>query len=471
MIIANILSGPAFDRIDGPKEIAIEGDRIRVSGTDAPSATLLATPALVNAHDHGYGIATLACGAPDDALECWIPGLANRPQTDPELEAKVAFGRMALSGIGTTVHCHNSLRRDRIADEARAAATAAEAVGMRVAFSCPITDRNPHVYGDPSPLAGLGYPPELLEAADVGPSGAEQIDNALAVRDAHQTDRFNVQLGPIGPQWCAFSTLETIAEISARENMRVHMHLLETERQRQWLDQEWPEGPIRRLDAIGLLSPRLTIAHGVWLRPDECELLAERGVTVAVNTSSNLRLRSGIAPVAAFIEHGLAFAVGLDGAAFDDDQDVFREWRLLGRLHSGMALTNQMPPARILKAAFADGFHVFDGQTDYGTLQPGSLADLLVLDLEPIIADRLNNGTSLLDLAFARLERRHVKQLIVAGEDVVCDGKLVGFDFDAANVELIAQARSSGGDDAVAKSEARREAIRRYYRDGRHMRT
>src|SRR5256885_433267 len=90
-----------------------------------------------------------------------------------------------------------------------------------------------------------------------------------------------------------------------------------------------PGGLIRRLDEMGLLSERLTVAHGVWLRPDECELLAARGVTVSVNTSSNLRLGSGLGPVALFKSKRLAWAMGLDGMAFDDDEDAMRELRLL----------------------------------------------------------------------------------------------------------------------------------------------
>lgn len=469
--VRHTLSGPDFDRVGGPAVIEMADGRLAVSPADPQAGERLAMPAPVNAHDHGYGIPTLACGAPDDALECWIPGLANRPDTDPELEARVAFARMALSGIGTTVHCHNSLRRDRLADEACAVRRAADAVGIRVAFSCPVADRNPHVYGDPAPLAGYGYPPELLQPA-AGPTGAEQVAAALAIRADLQSEMFNVQLGPIGPQWCAPETLEAVASASADHDMRVHMHLLETERQRQWLDRTWPEGPVRRLDALGLLSPRLTVAHGVWLRPEECALLAERGVTVAVNTSSNLRLRSGIAPVARFAAAGLGFALGLDGGAFDDDQDIFREWRLFRRLQSGMGLDDGMPPARLLRAAFTDGFRVFDGRTDYGAIRTGAPADVAVLDLESIVCDRLGEETPLLELVLARLGRAAVGHLFVAGRHVVADGRLTGFDAEAAFADLVAQARSAKAraDGPGAAIASGREAIRRYYRDGCHLR-
>ena len=89
----------------------------------------LVLPSPVNAHDHGYGIRTLDFGAVDDALEVWIPGLRLRPRTDPYLEALVAFGRLAKTGIGATMHCHNSLNVDRLVDEAKEVMRAAGDIG------------------------------------------------------------------------------------------------------------------------------------------------------------------------------------------------------------------------------------------------------------------------------------------------------------------------------------------------------
>ena len=107
----------------------------------------IALPAMVNAHDHGYGVRPPALGGADDALECWIASFS-RATIEPRLEAAVAFGRMALAGIGATVHCHNSLVADCLESEAAEVARAAADVGIRVAFSCPVRDRNPWVYGD-----------------------------------------------------------------------------------------------------------------------------------------------------------------------------------------------------------------------------------------------------------------------------------------------------------------------------------
>ena len=100
-------------------------------------------------------------------------------------------------------------------------------------------------------------------------------------------------------QWCS---LAAIAE--TRAHRPPHPCTCSRRYQRAWADQNLPGGIVRHLDAIGLLSPRLSLAHCVWARPDELELLAERGVTIALNTSSNLVLRSGLAPPAALVAKG-----------------------------------------------------------------------------------------------------------------------------------------------------------------------
>ena len=91
----------------------------------------------------------------------------------------------------------------------------------------------------------------------------------------------------------------------------------------------------------------MTVAHGVHLTDAECALMVERGVTVAVNTSCNPRLRSGVAPVARFMHHGLRFGFGLDGCAHDEDHDWFRDLRLAWRLHNATGLEQALAPARL----------------------------------------------------------------------------------------------------------------------------
>ena len=432
----------------------------------------IALPAMVNAHDHGYGIRPPALGGSDDALEWWIASFS-RATIEPRLEAAVAFGRMALAGIGATVHCHNSLVADSLESEAAGVALAAADVGIRIAFSCPVRDRNPWVYGDQRAL--LPYlPPNdraRMEApiADSGPA-LHLVEQVEAVAASHETELFQVQYGPIGPQWCHDATLERIAEASATNDRRVHMHLLESRRQREWLDATYPQGIVRFLDDIGLLSSRLTLAHGVHLTDEECALLAERGVTMAVNTSSNLRLRSGVAPVARFMQHELRFGLGLDGCAHDDDQDYFRDLRLAWRLHNGAGLGLAFPPGRLFDAACRDGFRCIDGSDDYGEIAPGARADLVVLDYAGMREDFLISDEDELDVVLMRATSRNVRGLLVAGREVVSNSALTGLDLEDAERELIERARTTAAADSgqTARHRRRRDAVRAYYADRSH---
>ena len=280
-----------------------------------------------------------------------------------------------------------------------------------------------------------------------------------------------MQYGPIGPQWCRDATLERIAEASAANDRRVHMHLLESRRQREWLDATYPQGIVRFLDDIGLLSPRLTVAHGVHLTDEECALMAERGVTVAVNTSCNLRMRSGVAPVGRFMHHGLAFGFGLDGCAHDDDQDYFRDLRLAWRLHNGTGLDQALPPARLFDAAHRHGFRCIDGSDDYGAIVPGARADLVVLDYAAMTEDFLTPEQDEVDIVLARATSRHVRDVLVAGRRVVGDGVLVGLDLPDAEREFMDRARRFASLDAVqaACHRRRREGVRAYYAGGSHL--
>ena len=105
-----------------------------------------------NAHDHGRGLRTLAFGAVDDALECWLLTLSREPKVSAYPRAAVAFARMAEGGVANTNHSHTPQNPGAIVEECAEVSRAARDVGIRVAFAAPFSDRNPIVYGDPAPL-------------------------------------------------------------------------------------------------------------------------------------------------------------------------------------------------------------------------------------------------------------------------------------------------------------------------------
>lgn len=443
------------ERFDGAVRLPIAAE-----GSLAIGPGNLVMPSPVNAHDHGYGIRTLDFGAVDDALEVWIPGMRLRPRTDAHLEAVVAFARLAQTGVGATMHCHNSLNINRLGDEAAAVIRAAGDVGIRLGLSCPLLDFDPWAYGGgPEKLKPLLSEDDWQALSPSIPAYApitEQIAAIDAVAAANSNPMVNVQYGPIGPQWCSNAMLEAIAEASAANNRRIHMHLLESPRQRQWLDRRFPQGVVRYLDEIGFLSPRLAVAHGVQLRPAECELLAERDVQLVSNPSANLRLRSGVAPISLVAEKGPALAIGLDGSGFDDDQDLWREMRLIHLLHGGHELTRRFTAGQIFDAAIHIGASV---------LNAPAAQDFVVIDYDALTADSLFDDIDETEVLLTRMASAHAKGLFVDGREVMRYGRLTTIDFDGARRELREQAKAD-----LPRLRRERQlagslsmAIRRYY--------
>jgi cytosine/adenosine deaminase-related metal-dependent hydrolase len=255
------------------------------------------------------------------------------------------------------------------------------------------------------------------------------------------------QYGPAGVQWCSQPLLEAVAEGSRAHGRPVHMHLLETRYQREWADHNYPQGMVKYLDELGLLSPRLTLAHCTWARSDELSLLAERGVTIAVNTSSNLGLKSGIAPLAEMLRLGCRVAMGLDGSAIDEDDDALREMRLAYALHRGWGFETQVTRAQLWEFAAQNGRRSVCGVgadvPSAGRLVPGAPADLLVLNWEALDNDALFPDIDPLDLLLARGTGASIEDVFIGGRQVVSQGRLTTLDEPALCAELLAQVRSA----------------------------
>lgn len=438
------------------RKILIDGGLIVAVDSAAPGAVepLFALPALVNAHDHGRPVRSSSIGGGGKPLESWIHYLALFPSVDPYLAAVVSLARSALGGVGTVMmHYTRTQGFTDLPGEAAEVARAASDVGVRVGFAVSMRDRNPLIYGPSESVLAL-MPADaraeierrLLRAP---PTPKEYIDLADSVAAAAASSMFDVQYGPNGVQWCGDALLEAVADASLRTGRRVHMHLLETRYQRAWADAEYPGGVVKHLDAIGLLSQRLTLAHCVWARPDELELLAERGVTVAVSNSSNLHLRSGLAPVARMIEKGCRVAMGIDGKAFDEDDDALRELRLAQLLHAGTGFKLAATRAQMLQMAIANGRKSVTNIDDGGMIAVGAPADILLLDWAAIDDDRLREDIDALELVLTRATARHIRELIVGGCTVVKDGIVSGVDLPAARNDVLEQMRGGMRDNAA----------------------
>ena len=443
---------PAADApVGGAHIIRIDGDRIAaVEAAKPPARRLLALPALTNAHDHARVTSTSAYGGAGKPLETWIPYLALLPSVDPYLAAAVSLSRSALGGAGAVmVHYTRVQGLTDLPTEVAEVARAAGDVGVRVGFAVAMRNRNPLVYGPSEPILAALSPQarEEIRQRFLRPPLSVEAQIALvdAVAAAAANPMFDVQYGPQAVQWCTHELLEAIARASERTGRRIHMHLLETSTQRAWLDANYPGGILKFLDSIGFLSPRLTLAHCTWARPDELELIAERGATISVNTSSNLHLRSGIAPLKEMVKRGCRVALGLDGSTLDEDDDALREMRLAHLLHQGTAFTTDVDRPAMLRMAFQNGRLSVTNKDDGGALAAGEPADILVLDWDAVDAERLRADLDPCDLLFARTTMRHIHELIVAGRSVVREGQVLGIDYPAMRDDLLARLRATMG--------------------------
>jgi len=406
------------------------------ASTRGPRSLII--PAFVNAHDHAR-LRASSFGAVGMPLESWILRTVVGTPVNPYLTAASALARAAQAGCAAMmVHYTRPSGTMPLLEEAKAVARAADDVGIRIAFALAVRDQNPIVYGDSTPvLSSLASDDrksieELFVRAPMSPRAYIELTDAIAAAIAGP--RIDVQLGPAGVQWCSKSLLEAVAENSAQTGRRIHMHLLETIYQRAWADQHFPGGIVRYLRDIGFLSERLTLAHCIHARPDEIEMIAASGARIVTNFSSNMHLRSGLAPIAAAHACGCAIAVGVDGLALDEDDDVLREMRLVQMMHGGLGFARSWTPQEFFALAIRNGRRA-TGAPGSGELAVGAPADFVSIDLDRLERDQILSVDPL-DLLFARGNASLVSEVVVDGRTIVKGGRCVGVDLPAIEREL-----------------------------------
>lgn len=473
----------------GPAQVSWADGRISAVQTlpsAPPGPRRLLLPALANAHDHARTFRSSTLGSTDLPLESWLPYLGIVPGADPYLCAATSLAQSLRRGV-TTLMVHYTRVQGGLPyiDEALAVARAARDLGLKIGFAVAMRDRQGLAYCDDATVLAALRPAirdsvaRRLSAPAVPPvehlARVHNLAQALQQADGGTlAPHVTLQYGPNGVPWCSDALLQAVAQASADSNRPVHMHLLETRYQRDWADQAFPQGIVPYLDRIGLLSPRLTLAHCTWARPDELTLLAERGVTIAVNTSSNLGLKSGIAPLPAMLQAGCRVAMGLDGMALDEDDDALREMRLAYALHRGWGYECTMTRAQLWDFAAVNGRRSVLGAADDGggVLRPGAAADLLVLDAEALDDDfELLSDIDPLDLLLARAHGGYIDEVIAGGRVVVQQGRVLGIDEAACVAELNAQVRhklkaEAGWADWRATVRALGEDLGPFYRRG-----
>ncbi len=438
--------------------LLIEGTRISERGTRqsleakypaAPvfgSENLLMLPGFINSHDHGRALGTVSLGVPDDMLEVWLLGLGTLPRISPRLAAEYEGMQLIRSGVTSVAHSHNPATYETMFDEARETLAGYRLAGVRVAMFPPLVDSNLLVYCDQQAFIA-SLPPELRQLAharaqapclglDDWLTGLQQLFDQY-----HDPEEFRVhiQASPVGGQWASDALIMRATEWAHANGTRVQMHMLESPYQRSYAFRSWGHSFITQLERLGVAGDWLTLAHMVWTEPEDDALLAERGVSVAHNPGSNLRLRSGIAPVARYRQAGVNVGVGMDGHTLDDDQDYLRELRLAHTLANrpGAGAADLLPLDVLAMATRAGVKATFGAEAPLGALNEGWLADLVLLDWQAVRGDwcppHFPADDYLPDFLLRRATRRHVRHVMVHGEWILREGVHTRLDEDALN--------------------------------------
>jgi cytosine/adenosine deaminase-related metal-dependent hydrolase len=342
---------------------------------DASGHLLL--PGLINTHHHLYQTLTRAVpGAQDAGLFDWLKTLypiwARMTPEDVDLATRTGLLELAHSGC-TTAFDHHYLWPNGSAVSDQVAA--AHEVGVRFHVS-----RGSMSLGE----SDGGLPPDSVV----------EDEDAILEDCAAVIDRFHdpspgamtrVVLAPCSPFSVTGDLMQRSVELAREKGVSLHTHLAETKDEEDFCIETFGARPVKYAEELGWAGPDVWYAHGVFIDDEEISRMAAAGTGVAHCPSSNMRLASGIAPVARYLEAGVNVGLGVDGSASNDGSNMLAEARqamLLARLASSPELGSgpQMTARTALEMATLGGAAVL-GRDDIGSLATGKCADFFTLDL------------------------------------------------------------------------------------------
>ena len=347
--------------IDGADIVAVDAaDVIQQSfrGAETIDATgQVVLPGLINTHTHAPMV--LFRGLADDlALMEWLTKYifpAEAKMVSPEfVRAGTRLAALEMIQSGTTTYADMYYFEEEIARETKAA-------GLRGILGQTVIQ---------FPVADAKTPAEALARAEAfitAFKGDPLITPAVAPHAMYTLD---------GP------TLVAARDLARRHGVPTLIHLAETRDEVQIAQDRFKQSPVGYLDGLGFLGPGVLAAHAIWVSEPEIALLRQRGVGVSHNPESNMKLASGTAPVPGYLSAGVALGLGTDGAASNNDLDMFEAMRMASLLHKLQTGDPRIVGARTaLEMATIGGARALGMATQIGSLEPGKRADLIVVGM------------------------------------------------------------------------------------------
>jgi cytosine/adenosine deaminase-related metal-dependent hydrolase len=347
----------------------------------------------------------------------WPMEAAHTPAT---LRAAARLGAAELLLSGTTT----ALTMETVHDTDVVFETLAD-IGLRATVGKCMMDSDDNV------------PPRLREET------LRSIDESMSLRtrwDGAANGRLRAAFAPRFAVSCSRQLLEAVGVLSHRDRVLVHTHASESRDEIEVVRQL--SGGLSNLEYLaftGLASDRLCTAHCVWVTDREQELLAERDIKVMHCPGSNLKLGSGIAPVADMRRRGISVSLGADGAACNNRLDMFDEMRLAATLQAIRHEPGALTARDALWMATREGARALGLESQIGSIEEGKLADLILVDRNtPHLAPDADPWSALVYAA----RGTDVRLTMVDGEVLVDDFKLVRLDGREIAVEASLASRA-----------------------------
>lgn len=214
----------------------------------------------------------------------------------------------------------------------------------------------------------------------------EYLHKGLETNDLFkELDLINASFAPHAPYTVSDAPLEKIAMYSSELDLRVHMHIHETEFEVNEALKNTGKRPLERLDQLGLVNDNLIAVHMTDLTEDEIERLAETGVHIAHCPESNLKLASGFCPISKLNDHQINISIGTDGAASNNDLDLLTEARTAALLAKGISNNASSIDAKtLIKMLTIQGARALGLEDQIGSIEIGKKADLIAIDLSDL---------------------------------------------------------------------------------------
>jgi 5-methylthioadenosine/S-adenosylhomocysteine deaminase len=271
---------------------------------------------------------------------------------------------------------------------------------------------------------------------------AHSIDESLALAarwHGQANGRLRAAFAPRFALTCSRELLEAVGALSRDRDLLVHTHAAENRDELAWVRSLTGTTNIDYLDRVGLASARLCVAHCVWVSDAEQDVLATRDVKVLHCPGSNLKLGSGVAPVVEMRKRGISVSLGADGAACNNELDMFKEMRLAAGLQAVTHGAGALPARDALAMATREGARALGMAHQLGSIEPGKIADLVIVERD---RPHLVVGPDPISTLVYAARPSDVRTTIVDGQVVVDDFTLVTADAGAISRHAAVEARA-----------------------------